>query len=204
MIGNIGLGELLVIMIISILVVGPKRTIEIARSLGRISRQLRDLSGEFTNALQAEIDATESQTGDIGAELRHVADELRGAFTGAEEEIEAVERGAAQMEADLGRVAREAQGTLAGARPKRASLPTGGPEGVEAPGVPAADDGREEVEEMAVPVPEDAAEAVGDAVAEAAGEAVAEDAAEAVAEAAAEAGADAAPSPAAEPGSEVR
>ena len=186
MIGNVGLGELLVILIISILVVGPKRTIEIARTLGRISRQLRDLSREFTNALQAEMDATESQTGDIGAELRHVADELRVAFTGAEEEIEAVERGAAQMEADLGRVAREAQGTLAGVRPRRASLPTGGPEGVEEAEVPAADDGREEVAEITTLVAEDPAEA-GTA-----------------AEAAAEAAGDAVPSPAVEPGSEVR
>lgn len=174
MIGNIGLGELLVILIISILVVGPKRTIEIARTLGRISRQLRDLSREFTNALQAEIDATESQTGDIGAELRHVADELRGAFTGAEEEIKAVERGAAQMEADLGRVARDAQVTLVGER-RTASVPTGGPEGVEERGAQASDDGREEL---------------------------AENAAEAVAEAAAEAGADAAAA-AVDPGSEV-
>ncbi len=172
MLGNVGVGELIVILIISILVVGPKRTVEIARTLGRISRQLRDLSREFTNALQAEIDATESETGDIGAELRHVADELRVVFTGAEEEIDAVEREAAEIEADLGRVARDAHGTLAkvgrggpdhGSR-YGAPVPTGAPAGAEdtpaegeaADGAelepaeaPFSGDGQEETEEVA-------------------------------------------------------
>ncbi len=154
MLGNVGVGELIVILIISILVVGPKRTVEIARTLGRISRQLRDLSREFTNALQAEIDATESETGDIGAELRHVADELRVVFTGAEEEMGAVEQEAAEIEADLGRVGRDTYGTLVRAArggPAQGSrdtapVPTGAPAGVE--DAPAASEAteREELE----------------------------------------------------------
>lgn len=141
MIGNVGLAELLVILIISILVVGPKRTVEIAQTLGRISRQLRDLSREFTNALQAEIDATESETGDIGAELRQVAEEFRGVLSGARDEVETVEKEAAEISADLGQVAREAHSTMAGgpslgygtAESRGGGLPTGEPQRVEEP-----------------------------------------------------------------------
>ena len=134
MLGNVGLGELLVILIISILVVGPKRTVEIARTLGRISRQLRDLSREFTNALQAEIDATESETGDIGSELRQVAEEFRGVLSGARGEFEVVEKEAAEMSADLGQVARQAHSTMSGAGAVETTpraLPAGGPQGAE-------------------------------------------------------------------------
>lgn len=83
MIANIGLGELLLILIISILVTGPKRTIEIARTLGRVSRQLRDLSQEFTSALQAEIDATETEAGNIETGLHRVAADMEGVLSGA-------------------------------------------------------------------------------------------------------------------------
>ncbi len=83
MIGNIGLGELILILIIGILVTGPKRTIEIARTLGRVSRQLRDLSQEFTSALQAEIDATETEAGNLETGLRKVAADIEGALSGA-------------------------------------------------------------------------------------------------------------------------
>lgn len=91
MIANIGLGELLLILIISILVTGPKRTIEIARTLGRVSRQLRDLSQEFTSALQAEIDATETEAGNIETGLSRVAADIEGMLSGATSTGAAVE-----------------------------------------------------------------------------------------------------------------
>ena len=56
---NVGPSELVVVLIIAILVAGPQRMVEIARSLGRVSRQLRNLSRDFTTALQSEIQAVE-------------------------------------------------------------------------------------------------------------------------------------------------
>ncbi len=163
MIGNVGLAELLVILIISILVVGPKRTVEIAQTLGRISRQLRDLSREFTNALQAEIDATESETGDIGAELRHVAEEFRGVLSGARDEVVTVEKEAAEISADLGQVAREAHSTMAGgaslghgtAESRRGALPTGEPQRMEEPAEVAATSESESAETAGVSLSDD-------------------------------------------------
>ena len=52
---NIGTWELLVIMMIAILVVGPRRMIEIARAIGRALSQIRKLSDEFLGAIRTEV-----------------------------------------------------------------------------------------------------------------------------------------------------
>jgi len=80
---NIGPWELVLVLIIAILVAGPKRMVEIARTLGQFSRQLRDLSREFTMALQAEIDATEKEAAKTGSSLREVQEDLESIFTGS-------------------------------------------------------------------------------------------------------------------------
>jgi sec-independent protein translocase protein TatB len=52
----------MVILVIAILVVGPKRMVEIARTLGQIAAQVRSLSNEFLTTIQTELDATEQET----------------------------------------------------------------------------------------------------------------------------------------------
>ena len=59
---NVGTWELMLILAIAILVVGPERMVELARSFGRLSRQLRRMSNEFTSTIQAEMAATERET----------------------------------------------------------------------------------------------------------------------------------------------
>lgn len=59
---NIGPWELAVIIIIGILLVGPKRVVEITRAVGRIVRQIRSISGEFMGAIQSELQETERET----------------------------------------------------------------------------------------------------------------------------------------------
>jgi sec-independent protein translocase protein TatA len=78
---NVGPWELVLVLIIAILVAGPKRMVEISRTLGRVSRQLRDLSREFTTALQAEIQATEAEATRTGADLREVRKGLEEALS---------------------------------------------------------------------------------------------------------------------------
>jgi Tat protein translocase TatB subunit len=77
---NVGPWELVVVLIIAILVAGPKRMVEIARTLGQFSRQLRDMSREFTMTLQSEIQATEEEASTAGAELREVQKDLQDAL----------------------------------------------------------------------------------------------------------------------------
>ncbi|MGD2143658.1 MAG: twin-arginine translocase TatA/TatE family subunit [Anaerolineae bacterium] len=99
---NVGPWELIVVLVIAILVAGPKRMVEIAGTLGRMSRQLRDLSREFTTALQAEIQATERETARAGTDLREVREDVEGMLAGsAEAEPERTEEaGTASSSAD--------------------------------------------------------------------------------------------------------
>jgi len=56
---NIGTGELLFILLLALLVLGPRRIPEVARTLGRALRELRAISDEFTTALTREVEAAE-------------------------------------------------------------------------------------------------------------------------------------------------
>jgi sec-independent protein translocase protein TatB len=56
---NIGTGELLFILLLALLVLGPRRIPEVARTLGRAARELRAISDEFTRALTREVEAAE-------------------------------------------------------------------------------------------------------------------------------------------------
>lgn len=56
---NIGTGELLFILLLALLVLGPRRIPEVARTLGRALRELRAISNEFTTALTREVEAAE-------------------------------------------------------------------------------------------------------------------------------------------------
>jgi Sec-independent protein translocase protein TatA len=56
---NIGPMELMVILVIAIMVVGPKRMVETVQAIRRFAGQLRGLSGEFTSLIQNEVQAAQ-------------------------------------------------------------------------------------------------------------------------------------------------
>jgi sec-independent protein translocase protein TatA len=53
---GIGMGELIVILIIALIVVGPKKLPEIAKALGRGLSEFRKAANEVRNTIGAEID----------------------------------------------------------------------------------------------------------------------------------------------------
>ena len=57
---NVGPWEVTVIFIIAILLVGPKRMVEMARTIGRVSSQMRRLSSEFLGTIRDEVEAVEA------------------------------------------------------------------------------------------------------------------------------------------------
>jgi sec-independent protein translocase protein TatB len=57
---NVGPWELIVIFIIAILLVGPKRMVEMARTIGRVSSQMRRMSAEFLGTIRDEVEAVEA------------------------------------------------------------------------------------------------------------------------------------------------
>jgi len=59
---NVGPWELMVLLIIAILLLGPRRMVELARTIGNVASQMRQLSNEFLGTIQAELRATEHET----------------------------------------------------------------------------------------------------------------------------------------------
>lgn len=64
---NIGLPELMLIFIIALIFVGPRRLPEIGRSLGKIMMDLKQMSQEFTVDMMREMNAPakENETEEI-------------------------------------------------------------------------------------------------------------------------------------------
>lgn len=56
---GIGFGEIVLILVIALIVFGPGRLPEIARTIGRFSRSLKKVSSEFTTAMTRELDLEE-------------------------------------------------------------------------------------------------------------------------------------------------
>ena len=54
---DIGTGELLLILIIALIVLGPGRIVEVGRTLGKMVRNLRKATFDLTTAITKEIDS---------------------------------------------------------------------------------------------------------------------------------------------------
>lgn len=69
---GIGFAELIVILILAGLVMGPARIRQVARMLGRLTAQLQGISREFARQLNAELDSL-----DEGGEMKTTMQEVR-------------------------------------------------------------------------------------------------------------------------------
>ncbi len=56
---GIGFGEILLIIVIALIIFGPGRLPEIARTIGRMTRSLRKATSDFTTSLTKEINTVE-------------------------------------------------------------------------------------------------------------------------------------------------
>ncbi|MGB3713746.1 MAG: hypothetical protein WA996_04880 [Candidatus Promineifilaceae bacterium] len=84
---GIGLPELVLILLLAGLVMGPHRIRQIARMLGRITAQMQRISREFARQLNAELDAVDS--GEMKGAIRDVRS--------LQEEVEALRRELSQV-----------------------------------------------------------------------------------------------------------
>ena len=60
--GNLGGGEILVIMLVALLVLGPSKLPEAARQLGKAVAEFRKVSGGFQRELRAALEAEPEPT----------------------------------------------------------------------------------------------------------------------------------------------
>jgi sec-independent protein translocase protein TatA len=56
-----GIGEIALILIVALIIFGPGKLPEIARTLGRLSRNMKKVSTELTTAVNREIEVLEEQ-----------------------------------------------------------------------------------------------------------------------------------------------
>ena len=89
---GIGLPELIVILIIAGVVMGPKRIGQTARWLGKLTAQLQGISRQFVAQLNNELDAADD-SGELKAALQEVRD-LQQQMADLRKEVGAVATGA--------------------------------------------------------------------------------------------------------------
>ena len=80
---GIGLPELVVILVLGLLVLGPQRLPEVARMIGRAYGQLRRASEEFQRTIRQDIETLDRQ--EDANRNKAVTDELRERFADLED-----------------------------------------------------------------------------------------------------------------------
>lgn len=102
---NVGPLEITVILILAILLVGPQRMVELARTIGRATTQMRKLSGEFFGTIQAELQATEQE---VRQTLDSAAGDGQESIASLPDEIQTTQQETHQVLEDIGKDEREA------------------------------------------------------------------------------------------------
>jgi len=85
MFGSIGLPELIIILIIALLVFGPKKLPEVGKSVGRAIREFKKASDELRSKVEEEIQASEIKS-DL-EEVKSGLTDLQEGFTHLPETI---------------------------------------------------------------------------------------------------------------------
>ena len=73
---GIGMPEMLVILALALIVIGPKKLPDLAKSLGRAMREFKRATNEFKETIQLESDLTEVKEtfSDIGKDVKDAVD----------------------------------------------------------------------------------------------------------------------------------
>ncbi len=83
---NIGPSELIVIVVIAILAIGPRRMVQLMRSLGRTAGKLRRMSSEFMALVNAELRETGESVQQVAQTAKAGAGEVEGQVEAAGED----------------------------------------------------------------------------------------------------------------------
>ena len=67
---GIGFGEILLVIVIALIIFGPTRIPEISRTIGRVSRNLRKVTTDFTSAMEREADDLKRPIKDAAADAK--------------------------------------------------------------------------------------------------------------------------------------
>lgn len=76
-------GEIVVIVLLALIVLGPRRLPDIARKVGRWTNELRTAAREITRGLEAEV----AEIREVGRELKAPMDEVKKPFTEIRDDV---------------------------------------------------------------------------------------------------------------------
>ena len=114
---NIGATELILILVIAFVVVGPQDLPKIARALGKFVRTIRAMFEEVKR--ETGMDELEKELKGIGKELKDTSKDLQKDLTGTVKSVEKDLSGVAKsVQKDLEDAAQDAQKTLSEADPR--------------------------------------------------------------------------------------
>ena len=85
MFGSIGPTELILIVVIALLVFGPKKLPEIGRSVGKALREFKKTSEEIKSRIEEEIDASEIK--DIRKDIQSGVDDIKSGIKSFQDDV---------------------------------------------------------------------------------------------------------------------
>jgi len=84
---NIGPPELILILVIALMVLGPERLPEIGASLGKAIREFRQMSQGLTNEINKELQEVSAPVRDVQKEVKQVLDPQVASPTETEDKV---------------------------------------------------------------------------------------------------------------------
>lgn len=85
---GIGVPEIVLILVVAVIVVGPQRLPEVAVQLARAIRYLRGYATDVTAQMRGEMDELMKEYEQVRQELREFRDSARGGISSVTEEVE--------------------------------------------------------------------------------------------------------------------
>jgi sec-independent protein translocase protein TatA len=122
---NIGTGELMIIIVIAILVIGPKRMLELGQSVGRLTRRGREIWNEVMKTIQTELQDTKEAVEELAAGGSDLAAEVRATGQETDKALRKSKTETFSMKTELEEIGRETQQIMKEVTEGFASIITG-------------------------------------------------------------------------------
>jgi sec-independent protein translocase protein TatB len=110
---NIGASELILIILIAILAIGPRRMVQLMRTLGRTAGKLRRMSSEFMSMVNSELRETgldpETVKGALDGEANVIEGQMKSADDETKETVRRLRQEIGSLQAELQAAASEAR-----------------------------------------------------------------------------------------------
>ena len=113
---GLGFGEILLVIVIALIIFGPEKVPEMARTLGRMLRTIRQAASGFTTVITQELDEAKKTTSDLTAGVTQELDEVKKATsdltTGLNKELSGVRKTTSDLTTGLNKEFAKEDGSM--------------------------------------------------------------------------------------------